>query len=112
MSKKLTESKEDVELSIIRALNGADLSVKEIDELRSLSTRELMVDYDLDHVLAEKVLNHVQSENLRMNAQNLQTRIEDYEDAETSVTRTSPVTEIKVKSGRHLSNLVRRLNRL
>lgn len=111
MSKKLSEAKEDLELSVIRALNGAELTVEEIDELRSLTTRELMVDYDLDHVLAEKILNHVKSENLRMNAQNLQTRIEDYEDEETSATRTSPITETKVRSTSQLNDLIRRLNR-
>ena len=111
MSRKLLEAKEDLELSVIRALNGADLTVEEIDELRSLTTRELMVTCDLDHLMAEKVLNHVQSENLRMNAQNLQTRIEDYEDAETSMTRTSPVVETKIRSGRQLNALIQKLNR-
>jgi hypothetical protein len=56
-------------------------------------------------------MDHVSSENLRMNAQNQYTPIEDYEDEETSVTRTSPMTERKLRTKQDLRNLIKRLTR-
>ena len=106
MSKRLHEA---LDLAVIRALNGSELTVKEIDELRDLTVRDLMIDHGLDHVMAGKVLDHVTSENLRMNAQNQYTPIEDYEDDDTSVTRTSPMTEIHTQQD--LRRLIKRLTR-
>lgn len=106
---RLLESREDLELAVVKALNGAQLSVDEIDELRDLSVRNLMVDHDLDHLLASKVLQHVQSEDLRMNAQNLETPIEDYEGEGTSLTRSSPISERKIETRASFNSLLRRL---
>ena len=109
MRKPLFEGTEDLELSVIKALNGAELSVGEIDELRVLTVRDLMVEHDLDYLLANRILRHVQSENLRMNAQNLYTPIPDYEDDSTSLTRSYPMSETKIKSASSLNSLLRNL---
>ena len=106
---RLLESQEDLELAVVKALNGADLSVDEIDELRGLNVRSLMVDHDLDHLMADKVLRHVQSEDLRMNAQNLESPIEDYEDEGTSLTRSTPISERKIETRTSFNSLLRRL---
>ena len=106
---RLLESQEAMELAVVKALNGELLTVEEIDELRDLTVRDLMVDHDLDHVLADKVLSHVKIEDLRMNAQNLETPIEDYEDDLTTATRTSPIAESKINTRSSLDSLLRRL---
>ena len=109
MSRLLLEAAEDLELAVIKALNGAELSVEEIDELRTLTVRDLMAEHDLDYLMADRVLRHVQAENLRMNAHNLSTPIPGYEDEETSMTRTFPMNEIRVKSPASFNALLRRL---
>ena len=105
MSSRLHEAKADLELAIIKALNSAQLTVDEINSLKNLSIRDLLVDHDLDHVLANRVLGHLRSEEYRMNAQNLETPIEDYSSTTTSLRRSWPINE-----GNHLS--VRELNQL
>lgn len=102
---------ESLDLAVVRALNGSELTVKEIDELRVLTVRDLMCDHDLDYVMANKVLDHVSTENLRMNAQNQYTHIEDYEDEETSATRTSPMTERRIRTRQDLRQLIKRITR-
>ena len=105
MSSRLHEAKADLELAVIKALNSAQLTVDEINSLKNLSIRDLLVDHDLDHVLANRVLGHLRSEEYRMNAQNLETPIEDYSSTTTSLRRSWPINE-----GNHLS--VRELNQL
>ena len=106
---RLLESQEDLELAVVKALNGELLTVTEIEELRALTVRGLMVDHDLDHVMADKVMSHVKSEDLRMNAQSLETPIEGYEDELTSATRTNPISEARIKTRASFDSLLRRL---
>ena len=106
---RLLDSQEDLELAVIKALNGANLTVDEIDELRDLTVRILMADHGCDYLMADKVLRHVSSEDLRMNAQNLESPIEDYEDEGTSLTRLTPISEQRKKTRASLHSLLRRL---
>jgi len=105
MRKKLTEAV-DLELAVIKALNNAPLVVAEVDALKQLSTRDLMVDHGLDYLLADKVALHAKSEVLRTNAQDLEAPIEDYQFSSTSLTRSFPIDEplVSLNESRRLSN--------
>ena len=104
MRKKLTEDV-DLELAVIKALNNAPLVVAEVDALKQLSTRDLMVDHGLDYLLADKVVLHTKSEVLRTNAQDLEAPIEDYQFSSTSLTRSFPIDEplVSLNESRRLS---------
>jgi len=104
MRKKLTEAV-DLELAVIKALNNAPLVVAEVDALKQLSTRDLMVDHGLDYLLADKVVLHTKSEVLRTNAQDLEAPIEDYQFSSTSLTRSFPIDEplVSLNESRRLS---------
>jgi hypothetical protein len=105
MRKKLFEVA-DIDLAIAKSLTGANLSPEEVDSLYELTTRDLMIDHELDHVLAKQVVNHTKAQDYRLNAQNLYTPIEDYEPKSTSMTRTYPMNEVKRPSSRDFRRLV------
>ena len=109
MSNRLHEAKADLELAVIKALNSARLTVDEIDSLKDLSTRDLLVDHGLDRVMADRVLAHVTSEEYRTNAQNLESPVEDYSSAATSLTRSFPINEGQRLSVKGLNRLIRRM---
>ena len=109
MKRRLYEAKVDLELAVIKALDRAPLTVIELQELLALNARDLMVDHDLDYVLAERVVEHAKHETLRLQAQNLQTRIDGVDFGFTSLTRTDPVPN---KSTHLTEAKLRRLVRL
>jgi|6_EtaG_2_1085325.scaffolds.fasta_scaffold01887_8 hypothetical protein len=108
MRRKLNESA-DVELAIAKSLNQANLSVAEVEALHELSTRDLMVDYELDHVLANKVANHIKAQQYRQNAQNQYTPLADFSPSDTSLTRSFPISETKKLTSTQFKSLVFRL---
>ncbi len=93
MRRHLHEAKADLELAIVKSLDRAPLTVTELQEIESLTVRDLMSDHDLDYILAERVLSHAKNESLRLQAQNLQTRIPDLETSYTSLTRSNPIDQ-------------------
>ena len=103
MRKRLREAV-DLELAVVKALNGSNLSVDEIEAMRELTTRDLMFDYDLDYMLADRVRNYVHGQEYRANAQDQATPLEDYEPTGTSLTRSFPIDE-----GKQLRRLVLRM---
>jgi hypothetical protein len=93
MKRQLHEAKADLDLAVVKSLDRAPLTFTELKELRDLGVRDLMFDHDLDYVLAEKVLNHVKHECLRLQAQNQQTPIEGFESDFSSLTRSTPTAQ-------------------
>ena len=93
MKRQLHESKADLDLAIAKSLDRAPLTFTELKELRDLGVRDLMFDHDLDYIFAEKVLNHVKHECLRLQAQNQQTPIEGFDLDFSSLTRSAPITQ-------------------
>jgi hypothetical protein len=89
----------DLELAVVKSLNGANLSVDEIEAMRDLTTRDLMFDYDLDYLLADRVRTNVHGQEYRINAQ-------DYEPIGTSLTRSFPIDETKRLTNKGLRRLV------
>ena len=93
MRRRLYEEKIDIDLSIIKALGRAPLTITELYELEALNTRDLMSDHDLDYILAERVTMWVKHEKLRLQAQNQQTPLRDFKSDFTSLTRSNPITQ-------------------
>ena len=89
----LHDQKVDVDIVISKCLCGALLTPEEVDELNSLSNLELTSEYDLDYILANKVLKHATSEMLRLQAQDQQTRVRDAQFGLTSLTHLEPIYE-------------------
>lgn len=110
MRRRLREAKEDLELAIVKCLDGAPLTLTELQELESFTARDLMSDHDLDYLMAEKVTAHVQRESLRLQAQDQHTPIEDFESDFTSLTRSNPITQkpLELSEG-SLRKLIRRM---
>ena len=96
----------DLELAVVKSLNGANLSVDEIEAMRDLTTRDLMFDYDLDYLLADRVRTNVHGQEYRINAQNQETPLEDYEPIGTSLTRSFPIDEAKRLTNKGFRRLV------
>lgn len=104
--RRLNESKEDLELAVVKSLDKAPLTLTEIQELEILTVRDLMSDHDLDYVLAGRVKSHVQNERLRLQAQDQQNPGKDFKSDFTSLTRSNPtakkadtkLTESKLRS--------------
>ena len=109
MRRRLHEAKADLELAIVKSLDGAPLTLVELQELQDLGERDLMFDHDLDYILADRVLTHMKSENYRMRAQNLQTPIDGYESDATSLTRSFPINESRRLGKRQLTRLIRNM---
>ena len=93
MKRSLHEAKADLELAIVKSLERSPLNLVELTELQDMNTRDLMIDHDLDYVLADRVLTHAKFENYRMRAQNQQTPIEGYKTTATSLTRSWPTNQ-------------------
>ena len=60
--KKLHEVSAESELAVVKAMDGASLTGEEIDGLSALTLGDLMSDYDLDYILADRVKQHVEHE--------------------------------------------------
>ena len=60
--KKLHEVSAESELAVVKAMDGASLTGEEIDDLSALTLGDLMSDYDLDYILADRVKQHVEHE--------------------------------------------------
>lgn len=110
MRRRLHEAKADLELAIVKSLDRAPLTLTELQELKDLNVRDLMSDHELDYVLAEKVKSHVQHEALRLQAQNQQTPLADFESNFTSLTRSAPTAQrpLKLSEGQ-VRRLVRQM---
>jgi hypothetical protein len=93
MKKMLFESSADLEAGIVKSLEGSPLSLDEIQELEVLQVRDLMVDNDLDYLMAEKVLLHVQKEKQRMQNQKQLTRADEIKVTPRYSTRVKPINE-------------------
>jgi hypothetical protein len=110
MKRQLHEAKANLDLAIVKSLDNAPLTFTELQELSDLGVRDLMSDHDLDYVLADKVLNHVKHERLRLQSQNQQTPIEGFESDFTSLTRSNPIAQKPLYlSERRLRNLIRQM---
>jgi len=66
--KKLNE---EVELAVLKALEGASLSDEELQDLSDVTLGDLLADHGLDYVLADKVMSHVDYEIEKQKKQNL-----------------------------------------
>tara|TARA_B100000674_G_scaffold498456_1_gene536892 strand:+ start:6228 stop:6821 length:594 start_codon:yes stop_codon:yes gene_type:complete len=74
MSKRnLREAVAMIEVGISKCLGGGRLSPVELDEMRHVTYADLMTEYGLDSLMAEKVKVHVQQEIQREKFQSLQT---------------------------------------
>jgi len=69
----LKEAAATIEVAISKCLSQAKLYPSELQEIQALSMSDLIIDHDLDSVMAEIVVTHVLSEKLRLNAQSQQT---------------------------------------
>ena len=104
--------KVELELAIVKALDKAPLTIAELQELGALGVRDLMVDHELDYLLAEKILNHVKHEMLRLQAQNQQTPYEEFELDLMSLVHSDPqITKPMNLAETKLRRRVRRLAR-
>ena len=91
--RKLNEAKEDLDLAIVKSLDRAPLTLTQLEDLEGCSVRDLMSEHDLDHLLAGRVMKHVQSERLRLQAQDQQQPTKDFKSDFTSLTRSNPVVK-------------------
>lgn len=102
----LRESAATVEVAIAKCLSRAKLHPSELDEISSLTTEDLMTQHELDHLLAEKVRVHVQSETQRHAQQGLLTYQIDSREPYGSKTRTHPIPESFSSNKSIISELV------
>lgn len=89
----LKEAAATLEVAIAKCLSQAKLHPSELEEIAALTTEELMSEHELDHLLAEKVRVHVQTEIQRHSQQGLMTYKPDSRDSYGSMTRTHPIPE-------------------
>lgn len=89
----LKEAAATLEVAIAKCLSQAKLHPSELEEIAALTTEELMSEHELDHLLAEKVRVHVQTEIQRHSQQGLMTWDPDSRDSYGSMTRTHPIPE-------------------
>ena len=82
-----------IEVAISKCLSQGKLLPTELSEIEALSMTDLMVDHDLDSLMAEVVLTHALSERLRYNAQSLSTWKADSRETADVFTRTDLVAE-------------------
>ena len=109
MSKNLYEGKADLEVAIVKSLGGSSLTVSEVNDLSQLTVRDLMLEYDLDSLMAEQVKKHAMLQQNRQQAQNQYTPLTDFENSPRSLTRTWPITESRGKKISRLRRLVRKV---
>ena len=67
-------AKVDLESGIAKSLCGAPLNVEEIMELKDKGIPTLIVEHELDSIMAEVVVNHVRKEAQRVIYQDQMTR--------------------------------------
>ena len=89
----LKEAAATLEVAIAKCLSQAKLHPSELEEIAALTTEELMSEHELDHLLAEKVRVHVQTEIQRHSQQGMMTWDPDSRDTYGSMTRTHPIPE-------------------
>jgi hypothetical protein len=110
MRRRLNESMTDLELAVAKSLSRSPLSPAEVNELRDLSTNDLMSEFGLDYLMAGEVSNHVKHEMLRLQAQNQQTPLDDTDFSFTSLTRSNPISQKPLNlSEAKLRSLVRKM---
>jgi len=107
--KKLQEASAELELAIVKAIDGASLVEKEIQDLSTLSLGDLMSDYDLDYILADKVKHHVEQEYARYENQRMLQSITDVNESvfhnKSSNLKFKKLTNVQVrKLVRHIIN--------
>jgi hypothetical protein len=93
MRRRLNEQKVDVDIAIAKCLERARLAPEEAHALNDLGLVDLTSEHNLDYILADKVRKHVDSEVLRMQAQDKYSRIDDSDFDLTSLTRLSPIPQ-------------------
>ena len=89
----LRESKATLEVAIAKCLSKGRLHPSELEEIATLTSEDLMTNHDLDYLLAEKVIVHVQTEIQRHSQQGLLTYQPDSRESYGSETRTHPIPE-------------------
>lgn len=89
----LKEAAATLEVAIAKCLSQGKLHPSELEEIAALTTEELMSEHELDHLLAEKVRVHVQTEIQRHSQQGMMTWDPDSRDTYGSMTRTHPIPE-------------------
>lgn len=94
----LKEAAATLEVAIAKCLSQDKLHPSELDEISTLSTADLMIDHELDHLLAEKVITHVRTEKQRHAYQGQLTHKPDSRSSFGSFTRTHPIPEGKASS--------------
>ena len=100
MKKMLSEARADLESGIAKSLGRGKLNQDELLELGKVTVAELITDHELDSVMAEKVMLHVQAENNRATYQDQYTtsHLDDDFVKRGGYTRTHPIAESKVLS--------------
>lgn len=100
MKRNLKESTSTIEVIVSKCLGSAKLRPSDLEETRHITHADLMEDYGLDSLLAEKVMTHLNSERLRQKAQSLQTWEIDSRDIKKDPVRhispTNPIRESSV----------------
>jgi hypothetical protein len=89
----LKESAATLEVAIAKCLSQGELNPTELEEIAALTTEELMSKHELDHLLAEKIRVHVQTEIQRHSYQGQMTQDIESRDSYGSMTRTHPIPE-------------------
>ena len=92
--RNLKESVATLEVAIAKCLSQAELHPSELDEVVTLTIEELMSNHGLDHLLAEKVKVHAQTEMQRQGNQSLMTwDVDSRDESQGSLTRSHPIPE-------------------
>lgn len=101
-SRVLKEAASTIEVVIAKSLSGQDLMPSELDEVRHITTADLMIQHELDSLMAEKVTTHIKREINREAAQSFQTwQTQSRQDIEGSYKRTNPYSVTQVHESAH-----------
>ena len=103
----LKESKATLEVAIAKSLSRGKLLPSELDELKGLTTHDLMHEHGLDHLMAEKVKVHALTELQRMTYQAQQTWDTDSRESFGSFTRTHPIPESRIR--KKIRNIIKEI---
>lgn len=103
MRRILLEAKADLESGIAKSLGRGKLNQAELSELEKTTVAELMQDHNLDSIMAEKIMLHVQAEKLRLSYQDQYTAsyLDDEFVKKGGYTRTHPIAESRLVSEDH-----------
>ncbi len=91
----LKEAAGTLEVAIAKCLSQGRLHPSELEEILPVTIEELVSEHDLDHLLAEKVRVHVQTECQRHSHEGLAAWQPDSRKSYGSLTRTHPIPEGK-----------------